>query len=81
MSKFFYLAPVALLLTAPAIAADTSKKATSSAEKVVCKRFTETGTLAKKYRTCKTQRQWQLERDAAQETGEKMLSRMSGEKG
>ena len=82
MSTFLRLAPAALLFAAPALAADSNKsQVTDPMDKVVCKRFTETGSLAKNYRTCKTRRQWQIERDAAQETGEKMLSRMSGEKG
>lgn len=32
-------------------------------EKLICKRFVETGSLVKGYRTCKTKREWERERE------------------
>ena len=37
--------------------------ATEAREKVVCKRFSETGSLVRTYKTCKTNAEWQRERD------------------
>jgi hypothetical protein len=50
--------------TAPAAAAPTP---IDPMEKVVCRRFTETGTLAKSKRVCLTKREW----IAADEKGQK----------
>jgi hypothetical protein len=41
------------------------EKAADSRDKVICKRYTETGSLAKITKTCKTKRDWDADRDAA----------------
>jgi hypothetical protein len=48
-----------------------AEKASDPAEKVICKRFNETGSLVKSTRVCKTKADWERERDAlrAQNTG------------
>jgi len=43
---------------------DSAEKAADSQDKVICKRFVETGSLVRGYRTCKTKREWERERDA-----------------
>lgn len=50
-------------------------------DKVVCKTFLETGSLVKSYRTCKTLRQWQFEREVAREKGEQMTTHITTEQG
>ena len=50
-------------LAAPA-ARDEAEKASDSQDKIICKRFVETGSLVKGYRTCKSKRDWERERDA-----------------
>jgi len=42
---------------------DAAEKAADPMNKVICKRFLETGSLVKGYRTCKTKRDWEKERD------------------
>lgn len=44
---------------------DGAEKAADPMDKVICKRFLETGSLVKGYRTCKTKREWEQDRDAA----------------
>lgn len=48
---------------APRHAADTPDPAAGSPDKIVCKTFTRIGTLADRYRTCKTKGEWARERD------------------
>lgn len=43
--------------------ADAPERAADARDKVVCKRFTRTGSLADSYRTCKTKAEWDRERD------------------
>jgi hypothetical protein len=43
--------------------ADSPEQASDLNEKIVCKTFTRIGTLASRYRTCKTKGEWQRERD------------------
>jgi hypothetical protein len=68
MHRFVALA-VAGLLTASAAAesaprpGDPPEQPADPNEKVVCKTFTRIGTLASRYRTCKTKGEWQRERD------------------
>ncbi|HEX8240086.1 MAG TPA: hypothetical protein VF574_10150 [Allosphingosinicella sp.] len=49
--------------SAPARGADAPEKAAGNPDKVVCKRFTRIGSLVDGYRTCKTKREWERERD------------------
>jgi hypothetical protein len=48
---------------APRQGADAPEKAAGNPDKVVCKRFTQIGSLVGSYRTCKTKREWERERD------------------
>lgn len=48
------------LLAAPATG---SGEPLDPKDKVVCKRFTETGSLVKGYRVCKTKQEWDRERE------------------
>jgi hypothetical protein len=43
--------------------ADAPEQPADPNEKIVCKTFTRIGTLASRYRTCKTKSEWQRERD------------------
>lgn len=43
--------------------ADSSERAADPRDKVVCKRFVRTGSLADSYRTCKTKWEWERERE------------------
>lgn len=43
--------------------ADTGERAAGPRDKVVCKRFVRTGTLADTYRTCKQKWEWERERE------------------
>jgi hypothetical protein len=54
---------VAAVANAAPAPQDAAEKASDAGNKVVCKRFTETGSLAKRYRTCKTKAEWERERD------------------
>ncbi|HEX8124892.1 MAG TPA: hypothetical protein VF548_04855 [Allosphingosinicella sp.] len=48
---------------APGQGTDAPEKAAGNPDKVVCKRFTQIGSLVGTYRTCKTKREWERERD------------------
>ncbi len=39
------------------------ERAADPQDKVICKRFVETGSLVKGQRTCKTKREWERDRD------------------
>lgn len=43
--------------------ADSPETSAGASDKVICKRFPKTGSLADTYRTCKTKREWERERD------------------
>lgn len=43
--------------------ADAVERPSDPNEKIVCKTFTRIGSLADRYRTCKTKGEWQRERD------------------
>jgi hypothetical protein len=49
--------------SAPRSRADAPETASGNPDKVVCKRFLKTGSLVDGYRTCKTKREWERERD------------------
>jgi hypothetical protein len=46
---------------------DTPQHAADPGGKIVCKTFTRIGSLADRYRTCKTASEWQRERDNLRE--------------
>ena len=59
---------VALAVAGPAVAAMDQKKneaerSADTSDKVICKRFAETGSLVSSHRVCKTKREWDQERD------------------
>ena len=49
--------------SAPRSNTDAPEQAAGNPDKIVCKRFVKTGSLADAYRTCKTKREWERERD------------------
>ena len=62
------LLPVALLtVTGAAVAQSPNPNAAEGAaggrDKMICKTFTETGSLVKKTKTCKTKVEWERERE------------------
>jgi hypothetical protein len=57
-------ATAASAATSTAPKREVAEKAADGQEKMICKRFLETGSLVKGYRTCKTKRDWERERDA-----------------
>jgi hypothetical protein len=69
MKRFFAAAVVCILAAAPAAQAaprqgvDAPEGAAGNPDKIVCKRFTRIGSLVDGYRTCKTKKEWQRERD------------------
>ena len=67
MGRFFVLASIGLLATATVAASapsrsDSPEGAAGSPDKMVCKTFTRIGTLADRYRTCKSKAEWERER-------------------
>lgn len=46
----------------PRQAVDAGEKAAGNPSKIVCKTFTRIGSLADRYRTCKTKAEWERER-------------------
>lgn len=67
MHRFVVLACTGLLVIATAAPskprrADAPEGAAGSADTMVCKTFTRIGTLADRYRTCKTKAEWERER-------------------
>ncbi len=50
---------------APRSGVNAPEKAAGNPDKVVCKRFVRIGSLADGYRTCKTKREWERERENA----------------
>lgn len=71
MRAIFRLTFVCCLIGASAAQAeprrgvDAGERAAGNPDKVVCKRFVRIGSLADGYRTCKTKREWERERENA----------------
>jgi hypothetical protein len=68
MNRFLALASACVLATSTAAQsapqpADAPEQPADPNEKIVCKTFTRIGTLASRYRTCKSKGEWQRERD------------------
>lgn len=57
------LAGASMAESAPRRGADAPETAAGNPDKVVCKRFTKIGSLVGGYRTCKTKKEWERERD------------------
>ena len=64
------LALSALLLPTLAFAGEPS--AADASDKLICKRFAETGSFVKKRRVCLTERQWREVAENAQDRGREM---------
>ena len=63
---------------APAYAG--GEPASTAGSKTVCKRLTPRGSLQRPRKVCKLASEWQQERDAAREEGDRLTTRMSGER-
>ncbi|MGZ8285627.1 MAG: hypothetical protein ACXW27_05370 [Allosphingosinicella sp.] len=61
--SIFGLLSTAAVQAAPRQGVDAPEKAAGNPDKVVCKRFLRVGSLVDGYRTCKTKREWERERD------------------
>jgi hypothetical protein len=57
------LAGASVADAAPRRGVNAPETAAGNPDKIVCKRFTRIGTLAGGYRTCKTKKEWERERD------------------
>jgi hypothetical protein len=57
------LASASIAQSAPRRGVDAGETAAGNPDKVVCKRFTQIGSLVGSYRTCKTKKEWERERD------------------
>lgn len=57
------LASASIAQSAPRRGVDAPEAAAGNPDKVVCKRFTQIGSLVGSYRTCKTKKEWERERD------------------
>jgi hypothetical protein len=66
------------LMAAPMSAA--AEPAATPADKVVCKRFVPVGSLGRTKKVCKAHAEWQREREAAQEEGQRLTTTMSGQR-
>jgi hypothetical protein len=59
---FLVATPGSAVQAAPRHSADAPEQPSDPSAKVVCKTFTRIGTLASRYRTCKTKAEWERER-------------------
>ncbi len=57
------LVSAAAAQSAPRQSVDAPERAAGNPDKIVCKRFVKVGSLVDGYRTCKTKREWERERD------------------
>ena len=57
------LVSAAAAQAAPRKGVDAPEKVAGNPDKVVCKRFVRVGSLIDGYRTCKTKREWERERE------------------
>lgn len=66
------MAAVAVLVTAPASAAE-EKKPSEGGSKMVCKRFADTGSMIKRRKQCMTLQQWDQVAASQQEGARKLV--------
>jgi hypothetical protein len=71
------LAGASAAQSAPRPRADAPEAAAGDPDKMVCKTFTRIGTLAGRYRTCKTKAEWERERTNLRELDRSYGCRMS----
>jgi hypothetical protein len=74
-------AMLAMTSTAVAATREKSAKPANDPDKVICKRFVETGSLVKGTRTCKTRREWDREHENIRASIQGGGSCASGESG
>lgn len=63
--------------SAPRTVDDAPETAAGRPGKMICKTFTRTGTLADRYRTCKTKAEWERERTNLRELDHAYSCRMA----
>lgn len=63
-----FLISLALLAAPSAQKSDAGERASDPQDKMICKRFVETGSLVKGTRVCKTKREWERERENVRAT-------------
>ncbi|HEX8240084.1 MAG TPA: hypothetical protein VF574_10140 [Allosphingosinicella sp.] len=71
------LASASAAQSAPRGGVDAGETAAGNPNKVVCKSFTRIGTLADRYRTCKTKAEWERERTNLRELDRSYGCRMN----
>ena len=76
----------ALLVASSAATAEQPKrevaeKASDNEDKMICKRFAKTGSLVDSYRSCKTKREWERERENIHQLGSTSSCRLLGDGG
>jgi len=82
--RFALIGVCAALLAAPVSAAPPKsdvERVADAGDKMICKRFARTGSLADSYRTCKTKAEWDRERDNVRQMTASESCRMRGEGG
>jgi hypothetical protein len=63
------------------IAQEQGERASDPANKMICKRFLETGSLVRSYRMCKTKVDWEKSRDAIRRSTSSESCRVLGQGG
>lgn len=58
---------------------DAAERSADSRDKIICKRFKETGSLVRGYRTCKAKSEWDRERDNIRQLSVSDGCRMRGD--
>ena len=71
------LAVGSIMLAAPAEAA-SAEKTNANGEKLVCKKFLETGSLVRKTKQCHTPREWDRIADSQRTGATKLVDQLSG---
>lgn len=66
--------------TAPA-ASQAPAPAATGADKLICKRFAETGSFVRKTKVCRSKAEWNRLEEAAREEGGRMQNQLSTQRG
>ncbi|MDB5671276.1 MAG: hypothetical protein JWO25_2235 [Alphaproteobacteria bacterium] len=86
MMRFATTFALACLLAAGTVAragperGDQAESAAGPLDRMICKRFIKTGSLVDAYRTCKTKREWERERENVRQFSVSDSCNMRGEK-
>jgi hypothetical protein len=62
VASLFILSTAAIAQQQPQVS-NSGEKAADPGDKMICKKFLETGSLVRGYKTCKTKRDWDRDRD------------------